>query len=277
MGSKTTGNLWAIGQLLSSCLLRMPGGGRLLERLVANHMQEIVKVIHNSQTMSFVAANSLCRYRAESFATKEPDTLEWIEEIPQGSILWDVGANIGLYSIYAAEQRKCQVFAFEPSVFNLEILARNIAVNKLQDKVTIVPLALTDKIGPSMFQMSSTHWGGALSTFDKGIDQHGQAMNPVFEYRTVGMSMDDAVLWLGIPNPNFIKIDVDGIEHFILSGGSDVLKCVDSVLIEIDDDFVVQADQTAKYLKCAGLFLYRKRHMIGGQHNQWWIRPPVLT
>jgi len=254
------------------CFLRLPGSGRFVERLVTASMDRMVTATHKGQTMKFVGANHLCHYRAESFSTKEPDTLEWIETIPEGSVLWDVGANVGLYSIYAAKQRKCRVYAFEPSVFNLEVLARNIFANNLQDFVTIVPVALTDELGVNLFQMTSTNWGGALSTFGKEVDQNGQEITPIFEYRTVGVSMSDAVSRLGIPCPNFIKIDVDGIEHFVLKGGHDVLKEVDSVLVEINDDFDEQAVISAKHLENAGLRLHRKRHMVGAQHNQWWIR-----
>jgi len=52
---------------------------------------------------------------------KEPDTLMWIDKIPEHSVFWDVGANVGLYSCYAAKARNCIVFAFEPSVFNLRV------------------------------------------------------------------------------------------------------------------------------------------------------------
>ena len=56
--------------------------------------------------------------------TKEPETLDWIDTMAEGSALVDVGANVGLYSVYAAKARKCQVYAFEPSVFNLDQGAR---------------------------------------------------------------------------------------------------------------------------------------------------------
>ena len=222
--------------------------------------------------MVFVAANELCIYRAETFSSKEPDTLEWVEGIPKGSVLWDVGANIGLYSIYAAKNSGCKVFAFEPSVFNLEILARNINENKLEDLITIVPLALSDQVETNLFRMTSTNWGGALSTFSKDINQHGKEISTVFKYRTTGVTMDTAISHLGIAQPNFIKIDVDGIEHFVLKGGIEVLKKVEGVLIEIDTDFTEQAERSSDYLTNAGFTLLRKRHMIGGQFNQWWTR-----
>ena len=68
----------------------------------------------------FYVPNPLSLYRAKTFSTKEPDTLGWIDSLDKSSIMWDIGANIGLYSIYAAKCRNIKVFAFEPSVYNLE-------------------------------------------------------------------------------------------------------------------------------------------------------------
>ena len=223
--------------------------------------------------MAFGAPNALCRYRASSFATKEPETLDWIDALPSGAILWDIGANVGLYSVYAAIKRDSQVYAFEPSVFNLEQLARNIHLNKLQRRITIVPVALSERTGASLFKMTSTAWGGALSTFDQDFGQDGEALKEVFEYTTCGISMSDAISYLGIPSPQFIKMDVDGIEHLILRGGKAVLQQVESVLVEINDDFAEQAQQASQCLSEAGLTLHRKCDLgAGNQYNQWWIR-----
>jgi FkbM family methyltransferase len=249
--------------------------GRFIYQKIINAAMNQKKVVsYRSHQMTFTVPNGLNQYRISTFATKEPETLEWIDAIPEGSVLWDVGANIGLYTIYAAKTRNCRVFAFEPSVFNLELLARNIFLNALQSQATIVPIALSDKLGSSMFKMSNTDWGGALSTFGESFDQNGNVMNEVFEYPTIGMSMNDAVKLLEIPVPKFIKIDVDGIEHFILRGGADVLKGVESVLVEINDDFTAQAEQAEQYLKNAGLSLHSKCDLGEGanQYNQWWIR-----
>jgi FkbM family methyltransferase len=248
--------------------------GRFIYQKIINAAMNQKKLVsYRSHQMIFTVPNGLNQYRISTFATKEPETLEWIEAVPEGSILWDVGANIGLYAIYAAKARNCRVFAFEPSVFNLELLARNIFLNALQSQVTIVPIALSDQLGSSMFKMSNTDWGGALSTFGESFDQNGNAMNEVFEYPTIGISMNDAVNLLEISVPKFIKIDVDGIEHFILRGGADVLQKVESVLVEINDDFIVQAEEAALHLKNAGLSLHRKCDLGSiHQYNQWWVR-----
>jgi len=254
-------------------LPRFPGGAYVFQQLLESGMEAHGVAQHNGVRMTFVTPNALCRYRAASFSSKEPETLTWLESIPEGAVLWDIGANVGLYSIYAAKARDCRVFAFEPSVFNLELLARNIHLNGAQQKIVIVPVALSDALGPSLFRMSSTAWGGALSTFGQDFDQHGGKLNSIFEYQTMGMTMDEAIRLLNIPAPRFIKIDVDGIEHFILRGGAETLKGVESVMVEIDDGFAVQAEETTRHLQNAGLTLLHKcGGDAGSQCNQWWVR-----
>ena len=71
-----------------------------------------MNVRHGEMSMVFATPNILCRYRAESFSSKEPETATWLESISEGAILWDVGANIGPYSIYAAKKSSATVFAF---------------------------------------------------------------------------------------------------------------------------------------------------------------------
>jgi FkbM family methyltransferase len=254
-------------------LPRLPGGEYAFQQLLEASIQGHRSIVHKGMRLLFATPNALCRYRAESFSTKEPETLAWLESIPEGAVLWDIGANVGLYSVYAAKGNDVRVFAFEPSVFNLELLARNIFLNGLQERVTIVPVPLSHMLGASLFKMSTTSWGGALSTFGQDFDQHGGTLNSIFEYQTIGVTMDEAIRLLNIPAPRFLKIDVDGIEHFILRGGAETLKGVESVIIEIDDGFAEQAEESARYLQHAGLRLLRKCDGdASSQYNQWWVR-----
>jgi len=243
------------------------------EKVIKIFFSKINYVSHNSTNIKLVVTNWITRYRATTFSSKEPETLDYIDSIPIGETLWDIGANVGLYSVYAAKSRNCNVFAFEPSVFNLELLARNIFINDLQLKITIIPIALSDKLGSNIFKMSSTSWGGALSTFGEDFDQDGNKFLDVFEYSTLGMTMEQAVSLLNVQIPQHIKIDVDGIEHFILRGGPSILNQVNSILIEINDSFTAQAEETEMHLKNAGLTLFKKCYLdSSNQFNQWWIR-----
>ena len=124
--------------------------------------------------------------RHKTFFTKEPETLTWMDSFEENAIFYDIGANVGLYSIYAAIKKDVQVFCFEPSFFNLEFLARNIYINQLTDRISIFPVALNDKVSISNFQLTSTEWGGALSTFEKGFDDSGNKIQSKFIYNTIG-------------------------------------------------------------------------------------------
>lgn len=140
-------------------------GEAVLEAVIQGGMDRAQGVSSRGVSLRFAVPNRINRFRAKSFATKEPETLDWIDHLPQCCTIWDVGANVGLYSIYAAKKRECRVVAFEPSVFNLELLARNLFLNSLQERVSIVPLALSDKLAVNQLRMTTTEWGGALSTF----------------------------------------------------------------------------------------------------------------
>ena len=229
------------------------------EMIVKSAMEQTMTVRHGGLEFILPVPNNLCRFRAESFSSKEPETLEWIDSLPAGSVLWDVGANVGLYSVYAARKRQCRVFAFEPSVFNLELLARNTYLNGVADRVCIVPMALSDSLGASRLRMTSTEWGGALSTFDRDFGYDGAKLHSIFEFQTLGLTMEDAVHRLKLPQPDYVKMDVDGIEHIILRAGGSVLRAVRGLLLEINDDFHEQAEQSRELLTAAGLSLVGKK------------------
>lgn len=256
-------------------LSRTTPGRYAYEQVLGTAMTQTRAVRYRTHTFTLSAPNALNNYRIDTFATKEPETLEWIDSIPRGAVLWDVGANIGLYSIYAAQARNCDVYAFEPSVFNLELLARNIFLNGAQDRVTICPFPLSDASGVNSFRLSTTEWGGALSAFGAQFDQNGKPLREIFEYRVFGLAIAEVVGLLKVPEPRYLKIDVDGIEHFILRGARDVLPKVESVLIEINDAFPEQAEEATKLLATAGLRCERKCDLgVPNMFNQWWDRRP---
>lgn len=256
-------------------------GKYLFDQIISNAMGAVIPITHNGVELRLITPNSLCTWRAKTFSNKEPETLEWIDAMQDNSIMWDVGANVGLYSLYAAKKKNCRVWAFEPSIFNLETLARNIYENQLTNHICIVPLPLNAKFGPSFLHMSTTEWGGALSTFDKGFGWDGHDIHQVFEFQTFGISMDDGIKVMGMPQPDYIKMDVDGLEHFILKGGANMLLQVKGILIEVNDDFTEQSEQCAFLLNQSGLVLKEKRNseMISSSttgfsncFNQIWVR-----
>lgn len=254
-------------------------GKFLLREMVGAAMSETTIVKHDGLDIRFSTPSVLTRYRAATFATKEPETIEWINGFAESSTFWDIGANVGIYSCFAGMSRKCHTFAFEPSVFNLEILARNIALNNLGDLVSIVPFALSDRNGINKMKLTSTEWGGALSAFGADFGQDGKEIDVEFFYRTVGMSVDSLVQSLSLKAPRYMKIDVDGIEHLILSDARKTLSGVESVLIEINDDFHEQESRSRELLGGSGFSLLEKRQsqklsqsVLSQSFNQIWVR-----
>jgi len=237
---------------------------------------------YNGTELTLSVPNKINYFRFDTFSQKEPETLEWIDSIPKGSVLWDIGANVGLYTCYAAKARDCKVFAFEPSVFNLEILARNIFLNGLTRQVVIIPLPFSEKLAFNTLNMESTEWGAAKSTFGQDYGHDGKLLDKTFEFQTIGLSIMDAIKLLRVPEPDYIKMDVDGIEHLILKGAGSVLKNINGILIEIDENFEKHSIESTQFLRDAGLVFIEKRQSemfkngpYENIYNQIWQRPVI--
>jgi FkbM family methyltransferase len=280
-GRKVKNKIKLLVNFLINLTIKTRLGLYVLRNLNDSAMGKFIEISHADINLKIVTPNPLCEWRAQTFSSKEPETLEWIDSFEEKSVVWDIGANVGLYSMYAAKKRKCLVWSYEPSVFNLELLARNIFINGLHRQICIVPFALSEQIESSSMKMTTTEWGGALSTFGENLGWDGKEVNEVFEFKTIGLSMDDAKALLKIPQPDYIKMDVDGLEHFILKGGKSVLSLVKGVLIEVNDDFYEQAQQCHQILSQSGLALKEKRQSdyiasnTGGfqnSFNQIWAR-----
>ena len=237
--------VWNLAQSITNLLSVIFTSGRfglILGEKISKAMKKKIRVIvHQNVELKLFVPDELNDWRAITFASKEPETLAWIDTFENSSVFWDVGANIGLYSLYAAQKKSCKVVAVEPSIFNLEILAKNIALNKAERLVTIFPIALTNQNSQGLFSMSSDEVGGALSTFGKDYGYDGKKLDFKFQFQGIGMRMDNAVDLWGLDQPDYVKVDVDGIEHLVLEGFGEKLKKVKSLLIEVNKDFKEQA------------------------------------
>ena len=231
---------------------------QIIDVTVSTVVSQVTTVRHENKNFLFYTPNHMTTMRARTFSTKEPETLSWIDSMPLNAILWDIGANIGIYSVYAAVSRGISVVAFEPSVFNLELLAKNVSLNGISDLVTIFPVALTEKTGCATMRLSQVEWGGSMATFNEVFTHDGSKIKPLMEYSFLGMTGDDAFQVTKIPQPTHIKLDVDGIEHLVLQGMPHILQNVTSVLVEVNDDFKNQAESVYAKLNEAGLELSKK-------------------
>jgi FkbM family methyltransferase len=249
----------ALDSLLA--ILRSSWRGRVRGAAIETLLRQRRTISHNGLSFSIFTPNAICEYRAQSFSYKEPETLRWIDEFIRPQVIWDVGANIGLYSLYAAKRHgEATVYAFEPSFLNLELLAKNIHINGLEDRVCIVSCPMFSMTAEDLFRLQSEDRGGALSAFAVDYGYDNKPLDPSLTYKTLGVSMNDMVEHFKLPHPDHIKIDVDGVEHLILQGGSKVLSDprLKSILVELNDDFSEQKSLAESLLTEAGFTLAAK-------------------
>tara|TARA_B110000444_G_C18770693_1_gene562341 strand:- start:51 stop:914 length:864 start_codon:yes stop_codon:yes gene_type:complete len=216
--------------------------------------------------VNFFIPNELTKWRVDTLFSLEPETLDWIDSFKntQNIVFWDIGANIGLYSIYnALKNKNSKTISFEPSTSNLRVLSRNISINNLENKIQIVPIPLTNK--ENKFLMMKEHQfieGGALNSFGESFGFDGKDFQSDMNYKlfgtTINYLLDNNILEI----PDFIKIDVDGIEHLILEGASKHLrnKKIKSLSIEINENFEHQYEKVLDIMKKNEFKILHKKH-----------------
>jgi FkbM family methyltransferase len=225
-------------------------------------LYETIESVHTARgTMVFYCLGDLAQRRARTVLTKEPETIEWIDGFEEGDTFWDIGANIGTYSVYAAINRKVHVLAFEPSAGNFFLLNRNIELNRLSEVVQAFCIAFSDFGGLDALNMRNTELGGALSSFGVAVDESGQAFEPIFRQGMIGYTIDGFIAQLKPAFPNHVKIDVDGIEDRIVIGATATLSDarLKSISIELDASRAAYTDAVIGKIQAAGLKLTGKR------------------
>jgi FkbM family methyltransferase len=224
--------------------------------------------------------NNVCEYRAKTFFTKEPEILDWIDKFGGNGSFFDIGSNIGLYSVYHALKYDSPVYSFEPSIFNLKQLIKNVSINELSERINIVPLALNNKLTFETFNVSNIQEGAASNAFgvDYGFDGNKKSFS--FKYKTLGFTADLFSQILQI-TPSLIKIDVDGIEHLILEAMENTILSSEecrTVFVEVYDNFEKQAANVSLILRRNGFKLISKeqsdlfKHKSNATFNQIWLK-----
>lgn len=205
--------------------------------MVAGDLQDL-RYEHSGKTAcQYVSNNPLLLWRAETLYTKEPETIDWIDSLPKNDVLFDIGANVGMYTIYAGV-KGMKVYSFEPESSNYGILNRNIIYNKISENVKAYCLAVGEKESIDVLKLTNTLPGSAHTTFGDN-EAYKQVVDPtVFTQGCFCTSVDQLVYKYGLPFPQHIKIDVDGIESQIVKGAAKVIedKRLKSILIELNED-----------------------------------------
>jgi FkbM family methyltransferase len=197
-----------------------------------------------------VAMDSYRQIRNARALKKEPDTISWIEnEIRPGDVFYDIGANIGAYSLIAGARTggNCVVYSFEPSFSTFAALCKNIFLNNAQGSITPFQVALGKITGLTSLNYSDIGPGGAAHKFgEEQPDWVGaKTVNgKPFSQKVLLYSLDRFVKDFNLAMPNHIKIDVDGYEREVLVGAENVFSHpgLKSVLIEIEGSLEQQQE-----------------------------------
>lgn len=188
---------------------------------------------YKSAQLSMEVTNQVeAKYRLVS-CSKEPWTVEFIEAIPAGAVLWDIGANTGAYSLIAA-YRNLTTIAIEPGFNNYAALCRNLAMNNLLDRCVTLCVALDAQSGfkwldyADMRQGAASHMLGALRK-----QYFHRQLVPIF-------SWDELMTRIPLPpdRPQYAKIDVDDCnELLVLQGASRWLRDerARGIIVEMND------------------------------------------
>jgi FkbM family methyltransferase len=223
---------------------------------------------------SLPADNWITHYRWQSYNTKEVETLDWIDRsFRSDDTIFDIGANIGLYSLYAALRHPgIRIVAFEPEYSNAHLLRDNVTRNALENQIGIYSIALSNHCGVSQLHLQDLTPGAALLTESKDTLQVTRTNHKVIAREGIyAMTMDAFCAETGL-TPQCVKIDVDGTEVEILEGGAKTLKApqLRTLLIEMPDN-KVHRNQCERLLTEAG-FTLDWADASGASTNQIWCR-----
>lgn len=281
MSTKQAAFRVAIKVLKTAIALLGQRRGALVSSRLAEQLSPVVSVKTKLGAIQLFCPGSIPFWRAETLLTKEPETIEWIDSFDDDSVFWDVGANVGVYSLYAALRPRVKVLAFEPAAVNHYVLTRNIELNKMDDRISALCIAFSDLSQLSHFFMANTELGGALHSFAEAVDWQGKPFSAKFKQAMLGFSIDDFIEEFDPPFPNHIKIDVDGLEDRIIKGAQKTIsdKRLKSLLVELDADRTEYCRNVITSLANAGLDLLAKKHgptletgAISGAYNHIVVR-----
>ena len=141
-----------------------------------------------------------------------PKQALFVKTIQPGSVVFDIGAHVGYYTLLAAELvgKSGQVCALEPFPRNLGYLRRHIQLNRYQN-VQVLPVAVGAQRGEGFFEEGVDSSTGHLSNGAAGL------VVPV-------VALDDLVADQKVPHPDYMKIDVEGAELQVLLGAESILR-----------------------------------------------------
>ena len=171
-------------------------------------------------------------WRARTILTEEPYIIEWIQSMGENDVFYDIGANVGIYTLLGATHAD-HTYAFEPVFQNLSVLEENIVRNNLEDMVTIVPIALdkTQRVVKIKHRSLGASEANQLfdvrsdGTFNYEVNRKELSRDDIrYQLRHLTQSADELQKAYKLRMPTYLKVDVDGCEDEVFQGLSAILS-----------------------------------------------------
>jgi FkbM family methyltransferase len=166
----------------------------------------------------------------DSYEPEEQNIVRRILLQMQPTSVWDVGANIGIWSLFLTSQcsANTEIRCYEPDPQNLELLKTNMLRNNI-DHWSIRAVALSNRNGVGTFYSDPV--SGATGSLEQESNFAGKHFDAAREEYTVSLTTIDSEIASGVNPPQFIKIDVEGHELEVLQGAKETIRKYRPVLI----------------------------------------------
>lgn len=173
------------------------------------------------------------------------------EFVRTGDVVWDIGANIGLFSLAAAACSGAggAVVALEPDVWSVQLLRRTSAAQPGSiARITVVPVAVASEVALRNFSIARR------STASNALAEYGSSQMGGVAERHVVPAFNLDWLLTRLPRPDIVKIDVEGAELEVLCNQSRMLYDTRPVIIcEVGSQ---TADLVTRLLTSASYWLF---------------------
>ena len=247
---------------------------KFIKRKAKNRLKRIVKSVFKNHI--YVAKHGLAR------GFKVTGDLGFLRHLPlshedrffmsldlAGKTVYDVGSHIGIITLFfsRATGETGKVISFEPNPETFAILCKNVDMNGLTN-VKLVNIALGEERGtlPLVFG----EYDAGLGTLDRAIQidllHNKRGIKPKTRLVEV-YPLDEYILVGSLPDPDFVKIDVEGYEYNILLGMQDTIRrCKPALLVEMHGmDEKQRLENTRKVVKLLASYDYELKEMISEQ------------
>lgn len=207
----------------------------ITHNLFYSFVNNFTPVVENDG-IKFYCPGSIAYVRAKSMLTKEPDLIGFIDDnVNANDVYYDIGANVGVFTLYAAIKRNAKVFSFEPESSNYFLLNKNIKINSQDDSILAFNIAINNVDKVSILHLKEgIVWGKSGNSFDDNFNEEHEKFDAKFKQGALGISLDTFVYTYKNPCPNHIKIDVDGNEYKIIDGMTKVLSDINLKTLAIE-------------------------------------------